>query len=93
MGMTKRLLIVDGRDIAIDDDYVNSLDSKINYVKNKIGLSNDDCDDNSNESNFCFVDKSSTRDHNLTLRFKALGKRQVGCDKECSIFTECGETI
>ena len=36
---------------------MNSLDPNINDVKNKIGLSNDDYDDNSNESNFCFVDK------------------------------------
>ena len=46
--MTKILLIVDGWDIAINDDYVNSLDSNINDVMNKIGLSNDDCDDMNN---------------------------------------------
>ena len=40
--MTKRLLIVDRSDNTVDDDYVNYLDSKINDVKNKIGLSNDD---------------------------------------------------
>ena len=34
--MTKRLLIVEGWDIAVDSDYVNSLDSEINDVKNKI---------------------------------------------------------
>ena len=76
-GITKTLLIVDGWDIDVDDDYVNSLDSKINDVKNKIGLSNDNSDDNNNESNFSFIDKSNIRDHDLTLRLKALGKRQV----------------
>ena len=75
--MTKRLLIVDGWDIDVDDDHVHSLDSNINDVKNKIGLSNDDFDDNSNELNFNFVDKSNTCDHNLTLYLKGLGKRKV----------------
>ena len=72
--MTKILLIVEGQDIAIDDDCVHSLDSKINEFKNNVGLSNNDCDDNSNESTFCFVDKSNTRDHNLTLRLKDFSK-------------------
>ena len=35
-GMTKRLLIVDGWDIDVDDDCVNSLDSNINDVKIKL---------------------------------------------------------
>ena len=56
---------------------MNSLALKINNVNNKIELSNDDCDDNRNESNFSFVGKSNTRDHNLTLRFKGVGKRQI----------------
>ena len=34
--MTKRLLIVEGCDIAVDDDYVNSVDSKINDISNKL---------------------------------------------------------
>ena len=76
-GITKTLLIVDGWDIDVDDDYVHSLDSNINDVKNKIGLSNDDFDDNSNELNFNFVDKSNTCDHNLTLYLKGSGKRKV----------------
>ena len=75
--MTKRLLIVEGWDIAVDNDYVNSLDSEINDVKNKIGLSNDDSYDNSNDSNVRFIDKYNTRDNNLTLRLQGLGKRQV----------------
>ena len=49
--MTKRFLFVNEWDIAVGDDYVNSLDWNINDVKNKIGLSNDDCDDNSNQLN------------------------------------------
>ena len=53
---------------------MHSLDSKINEFKNNVGLSNNDCDDNSNESTFCFVDKSNTRDHNLTLRLKDFSK-------------------
>ena len=76
--MTKILLIIEGWNITVDDDYVNFLDSKINDVKNKIGISNDDSDDNSNDSNFSFVDKSNTRENNFTLRLKALGKGQVG---------------
>ena len=76
--MTNILFIVNGWGIAMDNHYVNFIDSKINNVKHKIGLSNHDCDDNSNESNFCFVNKSNTRDHNFTLRLKVLGKRQVG---------------
>ena len=50
--MKKLLLIVERWNITVDNDYVNSLDSKINDVKNKIGMSNDDSDDNSNDSNF-----------------------------------------
>ena len=53
---------------------MNFLDSKINDVKNEIGLSNDNCSDIINESEFCFVDKSNTRDHNLTLRLKDFSK-------------------
>ena len=79
-GMTKILLIVDGWDIDVDDVYVNSLLSKINDVKNEIGSSNDDSDNNSNDPNFSFVDKSNTRDRNLTLRLKCLGERQVEKD-------------
>ena len=56
---------------------MNYLDSKINDVKNKIGMSNDDSEDNSNESNLSLTYKSDTRDKNLTLRLKGLGKRQV----------------
>ena len=56
---------------------MNSLDSNINNVKNKISISNDDSDDNSNDSNFSLIDKYFTRDNNLTLRLKGLGKRQV----------------
>ena len=48
--MTKILLIVDGWDIDVVDDDVNSLDSKINDVKNEIGLSNDNCSDIINAS-------------------------------------------
>ena len=40
-------------------------------------MSNDDSDDNSHDSNFGFVDTFNTRDNNLTLRLKDLGKRQV----------------
>ena len=80
--MKKRLLIVGKWDIAVDDNYVNSFDSKLNDVKNKVGMSNDDSEDNSNESNFSLIDKSDTRDNNLTLRLKSLGKRQV----EISLF-------
>ena len=50
--MKNLLLIVERWNITVDNDYVNSLDSKINDVKNKIGMSNDDSDDNSNDSNF-----------------------------------------
>ena len=75
--MKKRLLIVEGWDIVVNDDYVNFLDSKINDVKNKIGISNDDSKDDSNESIFSLIDKSDTRDNNLILCLKALGKRQV----------------
>ena len=71
--MKKRLLIVEGLDIAVDDDYVNYLDSKINYVKNKFGISNDDSEDNSNESNFSLIDKSNIRDKKLTLRLFQFG--------------------
>ena len=53
---------------------MNSLDSKINDFKNKVGISNDDSEDNSNESNFSLIDKSDTRDTNLTLRLKGLDK-------------------
>ena len=49
---------------------MNSLDSKINDVKNKIGASNDDGDNNSNDSNLNCVDKSNTRGHNLILFLK-----------------------
>ena len=56
---------------------MNSFDSKINVVKNEIGLSNDDCGDIMNKSDFYFVDKFNTRGHNLTLRLKGLDKRQV----------------
>ena len=52
--MTKILLIVDRWDIDVDDVYVNYLVSKINDVKNEIGLSNDDSDNNSNDPNFSF---------------------------------------
>ena len=34
--MTKIILIVDGWDIEVDDDYVNYLDSKLNDVKIKL---------------------------------------------------------
>ena len=37
----------------------------------------DDSYDNSNDSNIRFIDKYNTRDNNLTLRLKGLGKRQV----------------
>ena len=75
--MKKRLLIVEGWDIAVDDDYVNSLDSMIYDFKNKFRISNDDSEDNSNQSNFSLIDKSDTSDNNLSLRLKGLGKRQV----------------
>ena len=35
-GMTKRLLIIEGWDIAVDDNYMNSIDSNINDVKKKL---------------------------------------------------------
>ena len=73
--MKKRLLIVEGWDIAVDDDYVNSLDSIIYDFKNKFRISNDDSEDNSNQSNFTLIDKSDTRDNNSTLRLKDLGKK------------------
>ena len=76
-GMTKRLLIVDGWKIVIDDDHVNSLNSKINNFKNSIGLLNDDCGGIINDSDSYFVVKSNTCDRNLTLRLKGLGMRQV----------------
>ena len=75
--MKKRLLTVEGQDIAVDEDYVNSLDSKVNDFKNKFGISNDDSEDNINESNFSLIEKSDSHDNNLTLRLKCLGKRQV----------------
>ena len=56
-------------------DYVNSLDSKVNDVKNKFGISNDHSEDNSNESNFSLIEKSDSHDNNLFLRLKGLGKR------------------
>ena len=34
--MTKRLLIIEGWDIAVDDNYMNSIDSNINDVKKKL---------------------------------------------------------
>ena len=75
--MKDRLLIVEEWDITVDDDYVNSLDSKINDVKNKIRISNDDSEDDSNEQNFSLIDKSDTHDNNLTLRLKEVCKRQL----------------
>ena len=45
-------------------------------ISKKIGISNNDSEDHSNESNFSLTDKSDTRDNNLTLRLKGLGKRQ-----------------
>ena len=75
--MKKILLIVEGWEIALDDGYINSLDSKINDFKKKNWISNNDSEDHSNESNFSLIDKSDTRDNNLTLRLKGLGKRQV----------------
>ena len=44
-------------------------------------MSNYDSYDYSNDLNFSLMDKSNTRDNNLTLRLKGLGKRQVG--KNC----------
>ena len=70
--MTKILLIVDGWDITVVDDDVNFLDLKINDVKNEIRLSNNNCSDIINEPEFCCVDESNTRDHNLTLHIKGL---------------------
>ena len=64
--MKKRLLIVEGWDIAVDEDYVN-----------KFGISNNDSEDNSNESNFSLVDKHDSHDTTLFLRLKGLGKRQI----------------
>ena len=64
--MKKIQLIVEGWDIAVDDDYVNSFDSKINDFKNKFQISNDDSEDNSNESNFSLTYKSDTHYNNLT---------------------------
>ena len=58
--MTKILLIVDRWDIDVDDVYVNYLVSKINDVKNEIGLSNDDSDNNSNDPNFSFQIQKKT---------------------------------
>ena len=75
--MKKRLLIVDGWDIAVDDDYVNSLDSKINDVKNTFGISINENDDNTNESKLSLIDKNNSHDTNLFLRLKGLGKRQI----------------
>ena len=46
--MKKILLIVEGWNIVVDDDYVNSLDSKINDVKNTFGISNNESEDNTN---------------------------------------------
>ena len=54
---------------------MNFLDSKINDIKNKIGMSNDDSEDNCNGSNFRIMEKSDTHDNNLTLRLKGLGMR------------------
>jgi len=76
-GMKKRLLIVDGWDIAVDDDYVNSLDSKINDVKNTFGISIKESEDNTNESKLSLIDKNNSHDTNLFLRLKGLGKRQI----------------
>ena len=75
--ITKRLLIVDGWEIDVDDNYVNSLDSKINDFKNSIGLLNDDCGGIINALDRSCVDKYNTCDRHLTLRLKLLGKRQV----------------
>ena len=57
---------------------MSSLDSKINDVKNGIGLSSDYCGGIINDSDFYLVDKYNTCDHNLTVRLKGSGKRQVG---------------
>ena len=75
--MTKILIIVDGWEVDVDDDYVNSLDSKINDFKNSIGLLNDDYGGIINDSDRCCVDKYNTCDRHLTLRLQLLGKRQV----------------
>ena len=75
--MKKRLLIVDGWDIAVDDDYVNSLDSKINDVKITLGISNNESEDVMNVSNLSLIDKYDSHDTNFFLRLKGLGKRQI----------------
>ena len=56
---------------------MSSLNSKINDVKNGIGLSSDYCGGIINDSDRCCVDKYNTCDRHLTLRLKLLGKRQV----------------
>ena len=63
-GMKKRLLIVDGWDIAVDGDYVNSLDSKINYVKKTLRISNNESEDDTNESKSSLIDKYDSHDTN-----------------------------
>ena len=60
----KKLLIVDGLDIAVDDDYVNSLDSKINYVKKTLWISNNESEDDTNESKLSLIDKYDSHDTN-----------------------------
>ena len=75
--MKKRLLIVERWDIAVDDDYVNFLDSKINDVKNTFGISNNESEDNTNESNLSLIDKYDSHDTNMFLRLKGFGKRQI----------------
>ena len=82
--------IIDGWEISVDDDYVNFLDSKINNVKNSIGLSNYDCGNIINDLDSYFVDKYNTCDHKLTLCHKCLGNRQVGKNwlyRSCIIFS------
>ena len=76
-GMKKKLLIVEGRDILVDDDYVNSLDSKINDVKNTFGISINESEDNTNKSKLSLIDKYDSHDTNLSLRFIGLGKRKI----------------
>ena len=76
-GMKKRLLVVEGWDIAVDDDYLNSLHTKMNVVKNNTCISNNDSKDTTNESNIRLIDNNDSHENNLFLRLKGLSNRQI----------------
>ena len=75
--MKKRLLVVEEWDIAVDDDYLNSLHTKMNVVKNNTCISNNDSKDTTNESNIRLIDNNDSHENNLFLRLKGLSNRQI----------------